>query len=157
MYRVETVEKRHQLGQSMVEYTVLLIALTAAMLTVSGGEYGHVGTRKSTPTEQHYQQYDRSLMQAVHQRYRAQSYGLRITELPELNVDGLSQYYNRLEKFPALSSEINKVAGHLNKVNQNFNDVNEGLSKLKVLKKRVKAGFKTFKKKVRSSLGVFKG
>jgi hypothetical protein len=139
----------------MVEYTVVLIAITTALLTVLPSEDGHVGTGKSKPGDANYSKYDGSLMQAMHERYEAQSFGLRISEMPERNNSELVQYYNRLEKFPALSTGIEKVSSQLTQVNQSFNDINDGLASINSLKERASTEFNSAKEKVQSSLDVF--
>jgi len=147
--------KRYQSGQSMVEYTVILIAMSTALYTVTTSEFGHVGTQKLEVTDPNFEKYNRSLLQAMHNRYEAQSFGLRISELPERNFDEITGYYDRLEKFPTLSSEIGQVSSNLNKLNQNLNDVNDGISTLNTLKESAESGMKSVKDSVTDALDIF--
>lgn len=155
MQNTKALSRQYQLGQSMVEYTVILIALSAALFTVTSSDYGHVGTQKLDVNDPNFEKYDRSLLQAMHNRYEAQSYGLRISDLPERNIDEITGYYNRLEKFPTLSSEIAQVSSNLNKLNQNLNDINDGITSLNAYKESAKSGLNAIKDSVTDALDVF--
>ncbi len=115
--------KRYQSGQSMIEYSVVLVALTVALLNVyDEPDQVTLGLNKDD---------ENTLMYAVHQRYTAQSYGLRISELPEReNMEDIAAYYDELEKFPKLSKKLHSVASSLNEVTGYVNDINTNITEL---------------------------
>ena len=69
--------------------------------------------------------------------------------------DEITGYYDRLGKFPTLSSEIGQVSSNLNKLNQNLNDVNAGISTLNTLKESAESGMNTVKDSVTDALDIF--
>jgi len=116
-------KRRYQSGQSMIEYTVILMALTALLVNVSGdpdeSTLGLSSEDKNT------------LMYSVHQRYTAQDFGLRVSELPEReNLDDITNYYDELEKFPDLSKKLNSVASSINTVTEAVDDIESNISTL---------------------------
>ena len=112
--------QRLQQGQSMVEYTVVLVALTTALMTAG---LGSVGLSKND---------DQSLLQAMHQRYTTQAYSLSITELPEgRDLAELADYYNSLDKYPELSQRLQDASESINKVSQGIAKVSDGVNTLK--------------------------
>jgi len=92
--------KRLQGGQSMAEYVVILMALTAALLWPwDGTEEGRpVGLMQNDPG---------SLLQAVANKHRGHVYALSLPEIPETDdlVD-LADYYDSLGKYPELSPQV---------------------------------------------------
>ena len=118
-----------QRGQSMVEYIVVLGALSAALLyvtyTTRGGETipeGYIGSRESDQG---------SLVQAINQKHRGQGYALSLSEIPETDkFDELSAYYDRLEKYPELSNKLTEVKGKLDQVNRAIKNVDRVASQI---------------------------
>ena len=148
--------KRSQQGQSMVEYTVVLVALTTALMTAG---LGSVGLSKND---------DQSLLQAMHQRYTTQAYSLSITELPEgRDLAELAAYYDSLDKYPELSKRLQEASESINKVSQGISKVSDGVNTLKAYTDPKKALdnldttamqneiTKTMKKAVKDSMNPF--
>jgi hypothetical protein len=127
--------KKHQKGQSMIEYTVILIALTTTLYSVTQGSSttGIVGTNKDQKG---------SLMNALHERYTDQSLAIRITELPEYRDLGeISTYYNQLNKFPTLSGQIYRADAEMDKLKNQLDTYNgyvQNLAKYKDIKNTAK-------------------
>lgn len=105
-----------QRGQAMVEYVVILAALTAALLLAGSGSV-------------------EELRQAVVDKQRGQSYALSLSEIPETDDLGeLAGYYKDLGKYPQLAeqldgsgAQLNQLADRLEQTNQllgNFNPQN---------------------------------
>ena len=101
-----------QQGQSMVEYTVILMALTVALLGIGYSDStGNIGLNKDE---------EGSLLNAVHNRYTEQAYALSITELPEHPDYGdLVQYYASHNKYPSLQPWLNDADSALNQFESN--------------------------------------
>lgn len=128
----------NQRGQSMVEYTVILIALTTALYTItSSGDRGKlIGSDKHQPD---------SLLQAMHQHYTQQSYALRLSQLPERHSQqDLAQYYDALNKYDALAPQLNNWAASVNQLNgkvmsanQNIKNVRSQIDQAKNLKRKL--------------------
>lgn len=88
--------KKSQSGQSMVEYVVVLVALTLAVLSLGDGDF-------STPEDGNMDE----LRQAIDFRYRGYSYAVSLSELPESeNPLEVAQYYDSLGKHPELASQM---------------------------------------------------
>ncbi len=86
---------KHQKGQSMVEYVVILGALSAALLLPG---LGSVGTEQSDGN---------SLLKAVADKHRGHGYALSLSEIPETDkLIELADYYDKLEKYPELSPQL---------------------------------------------------
>ena len=115
--------KRYQSGQSMIEYTVILMALTVLLVNVTG--------EPEEPTLGLSRVDENTLMYAVHQRYTAQDFGLRISELPvRSNLADITDYYDELEKFPHLSKKLDGGASSINKVTEAVNSIESSISTL---------------------------
>lgn len=83
-------------GQAMVEYTVILVALTLAVLAVGDGDF-------STPEDGNINE----LRQAVQFKYRGYSYALSLSEIPESDDLGeVADYYDSLGRHPELASKL---------------------------------------------------
>ena len=120
--------KKYQKGQSMVEYTVILIALTTTLYSVTqdSSTVDIVGTNKDQTG---------SLMHALHERYTDQSLAIRITELPEYSdLSEISAYYNQLNKFPTLSGQIYRADAEMNKLKNQLDTYNGYVQNLKKYK-----------------------
>jgi len=77
-----------QNGQSMVEYTVILAALTAALLAAGPGSV-------------------EELRQGVVDKQRGYSYAISLSEIPESgDLQEIAAYYKRLGKYPALQPQL---------------------------------------------------
>ena len=84
-----------QRGQAMVEYVVILAALTAALLLAGNGSV-------------------EDLRQAVVDRHRGQSYALSLSEIPETDdLELLAEYYRDLGKYPELADQLGNAGGQL--------------------------------------------
>ncbi|HEX5056720.1 MAG TPA: hypothetical protein VFX02_09505 [Gammaproteobacteria bacterium] len=89
-------KKNPQSGQSMVEYVVVLAALTLAVLAIGDGDF-------STPEDSNMDE----LRQAIDYRYRGYSYAVSLSEIPESeNPLEVAQYYDSLGKYPELASQM---------------------------------------------------
>jgi len=77
-----------QRGQSMVEYTVILAALTAALLAAGRGSVDE-------------------LRKAVIDKQRGYSYAVSLSEIPESgDLTEIAAYYKRLDKYPGIQAEL---------------------------------------------------
>lgn len=102
-----------QRGQSMVEYVVILAALTAALLTAGNGSV-------------------EALRNSVVDWHRGQSYALSLSEIPETDDLGeLATYYQDLGKYPELADQLagagdslDTLADRLQQTNQLLGDFN---------------------------------
>ena len=109
-----------QAGQSMIEYSVILVALTTALMAAG---LGSVGLSKND---------DQSLMQALHQRYTAQAYALSVTELPEgRDLGELAAYYQDLNKYPELAAQLQDASIAINQASQGIAKATQGINTLK--------------------------
>jgi Flp pilus assembly pilin Flp len=108
-------------GQAMAEYVVILVALSAALMTAGNGMIGF-----SKDDED-------SLVQALHNRYTTQAYALSISEIPEGAGDlgELANYYLALDKYPALRPKLQTADAALTKVTTGLAKLNLGLDGLK--------------------------
>jgi Flp pilus assembly pilin Flp len=107
-------------GQAMIEYVVILAALSAALIASGNGSIGLSKTDNG------------SLLEAMHERYTEQAYALSISEAPETDdLAELAEYYNSLNKYPALSSKLEVAAVTLAKVTNGLAVVDKGLTTLK--------------------------
>lgn len=96
---------RWQAGQSMVEYLVIVGALTAALIGTGG--LGTVGFSKND---------EKSLMQAMHDHFEFQTFALSISELPERrDLADLAEYYEGEGKFERLSNQLGWVGDPMGK------------------------------------------
>ena len=119
-----------QAGQSMVEYVVVLMALTAALLytdyTTRSGESlpkGYIGTSESDQG---------SLIQAINQKHRGHSYALSLSEIPETDdLQQLKIYYDSLNKYPQFSPQLGSIASKIGQVSSNLNKVTNTVNQLK--------------------------
>jgi hypothetical protein len=80
----------------MVEYVVVLSALTLAVLAIGDGDF-------STPEDSNIEE----LRQAIGFRHRGYSYAVSLSEIPEAeNPLEVAEYYNSLGKHPELASQM---------------------------------------------------
>lgn len=85
-----------QYGQSMVEYVVVLSALTLAVLAIGDGDF-------STPEDSNIDE----LRQAIDFRHRGYTYAVSLSEIPEAeNPLEVAQYYDSLGKHPELANQM---------------------------------------------------
>lgn len=114
----------------MVEYVVVLGALSAALLyvnyTTRDGRSipeGYIGSSEADPG---------SLIQAINRKHRGQGYALSLSEIPETdNMGELQAYYDRLGKFPELSKQLGDISGKLGQVNSGIQKVTKVVRKIK--------------------------
>ena len=119
-----------QRGQSMVEYVVILGALSAALLYVSyttrDGQdipYGYIGSRESDPG---------SLIQAINQKHRGQGYALSLSEIPETDdLQQLQVYYDRLDKYPELSKQLGDLSSKLGEIDSRIRRTTQVINQIK--------------------------
>lgn len=89
-------KNNRQSGQSMVEYVVVLAALTLAVLAMGDGDF-------STPEDSNINE----LRQAIDFRHRGYTYAVSLSEIPEAeNPLEVAQYYDSLGKHPELASQM---------------------------------------------------
>ena len=111
----------------MVEYVVILGALSAALLTVDyttrdGTDIpnGYIGTGEGDQG---------SLIQAINQKHRGYGYALSLSEFPESDDWAtLSAYYDSLEKYPELSSQLRSGGQALGQVTSGLNQITSGIN-----------------------------
>ncbi|MGD2117609.1 MAG: hypothetical protein PVG66_04560 [Chromatiales bacterium] len=109
--------KQKQRGQSMVEYVVILSALTAALLMPG---LGSVGTSQSDAN---------SLLKAVADKHRGHGYALSLSEIPETaDLAELAAYYESLGKYPELSPQIKTGAQKLGEFSNQLTNLGNLLS-----------------------------
>lgn len=88
--------KIRQTGQSMVEYTVILVALTMAVLAVGDGDF-------STPEDSNIDE----LRQAIDFNHRGYTYAVSLSEYPESeDLAAIADYYDSLGKHPELADQM---------------------------------------------------
>jgi Flp pilus assembly pilin Flp len=110
----------HSKGQAMVEYIVILVALSAALISAGNGSIGFSKDDKD------------SLVQALHNRYTTQAYALSISEIPEgRDLGELADYYLALDKYPGLSPKLKTADEALTVVTSGLDLVTTGLDGLK--------------------------
>ncbi|MCP3671731.1 MAG: hypothetical protein GY814_15135 [Gammaproteobacteria bacterium] len=108
--------KQNQRGQSMVEYVVVLAALTAALLAPGLGSVGV--TQDDTD----------SLLRAVASKHRGHGYALSLSEIPETDtLSELSEYYDSLGKYPDLSAQLASGADVLDQLASTLNTADSTL------------------------------
>jgi len=118
-----------QRGQSMVEYVVILMALSAALLTVdytsrTGVDMpeGYIGTSEAD---------EGSLIQAIHMKHRGHNYALSLAEIPETDDwVALADYYDSLNKYPELSAQIRSGGDKLGQLTSGINNITAGVNKV---------------------------
>lgn len=123
---------RKQTGQSMVEYTVILVALTTALIGIgtssNESHLGSVGLNKKQ---------DGSLLNVVHRRYTEQTYALSISDLVEHpDYGALADYYAQQEKYPQLVPHLKKGDKYLDQVADGVGKAAEAVDRLKDFKPR---------------------
>ncbi|HEY3486551.1 MAG TPA: hypothetical protein VGL10_00660 [Gammaproteobacteria bacterium] len=85
-----------QYGQAMVEYVIILAALTLAVLAIGDGDF-------DTPEDSNVNE----LRQAIDYRHRGYTYALSLSEIPEAeNPLEVAEYYDSLGKHPELASQM---------------------------------------------------
>ncbi len=95
---MKITKKKFQHGQSMVEYVVILSALTMAVLALGDGDF-------NTPADSNIEE----LRQAIGYRHRGYTYALSLSEIPEAeNPMEVAMYYDSLGKHPELASQMAK-------------------------------------------------
>jgi hypothetical protein len=88
--------KKSQSGQSMVEYVVVLSALTLAVMALGDGDF-------NTPADSNIEE----LRQAIDYRHRGYTYALSLSEIPEdENPMEVAMYYDSLGKHPELAGQM---------------------------------------------------
>jgi Flp pilus assembly pilin Flp len=88
--------RKYTTGQAMVEYAVVLVALTLAVLAVGDGDF-------STPEDSNIDE----LRQAVDFRYRGYTYAVSLSEYPESeDLLEIADYYDSLGKHPELADQM---------------------------------------------------
>lgn len=119
-----------QKGQAMVEYTIVVMALIAALLAPSiwlssdtSGE-GTIGLDQSQQG---------TLLRAVANKHRGYGYALSLAEIPEtdgtdVKLKELAAYYDSLGKYPGLSAQLKQGANKLTQWNGQLNSLNKLLS-----------------------------
>jgi hypothetical protein len=95
-YGVMTNKNKSQSGQAMVEYVVILAALTLAVLALGDGDF-------DTPEDSNIDE----LRQAIDFRHRGYTYAVSLSEIPEAESPlEVAQYYDSLGKHPELASNM---------------------------------------------------
>lgn len=108
----------------MIEYTVILVALTTTLYSVTQGLSTSevVGVNKDQ---------DGTLMNALHQSYTSQNLAIRISELPEYSdLSEMKKYYDQLEKFPTLANQLKSADTQMNNVKQQLDTYNSYIGEL---------------------------
>jgi hypothetical protein len=129
------MSKRKQLGQSMVEYTVILIAITVGLSAVV------IGNEKGLDDDN-----NPSLLGAMHTRYNQQSYAVRLTELPESqDLTAIVSYYSALNKYPELVNNMGQAATKIKEVTGKIDSVSSKLVELNNYKDKAQDLINKFK------------
>ncbi len=120
------MRSRHtQRGQSMVEYTVILIALSAALLAPIGT--GSPGSPVGTSEDD-----EGSLLKAVADKHRGHGYAVSLSEIPESDdLIAMADYYDRLDKFPELSKQMRTGGELANKFSNQLSSLTNAVSTFK--------------------------
>lgn len=113
----------------MVEYVVILGALSAVLLTANytasdGTDYpqGYIGTGEGDQG---------SLIQAINMKHRGHNYALSLTEIPESSDwTTLADYYDSLNKYPQLSPQIRSGAQTMGQITNGLNDLASGINQV---------------------------
>ncbi len=108
----------------MIEYTVILVALTTTLYSVTQGLSTSevVGVNKDQ---------DGTLMNALHQSYTSQNLAIRISELPEYSdLSEMKKYYDQLEKFPTLANQLQSADTKMNNIKQQLDTYNNYVGEL---------------------------
>jgi Flp pilus assembly pilin Flp len=106
-------------GQAMVEYIVILVALSAALISAGNGSIGFSKNDNG------------SLVQALHNRYTEQAYAISISESPEFNdLNKLAEYYESLDKYPSLRGHLNTAGNTMTQLTNGLASVDQGLNNL---------------------------
>jgi hypothetical protein len=115
-----------QRGQSMVEYTVILMALTLALLAPWGSRPGSpVGVTENDQG---------SLLKAVADKHRGHGYAVSLSEIPETDqLADLADYYERLDKYPELTPQLKTGAAMMNKFSNQLTSLSSMISKFKAV------------------------
>jgi Flp pilus assembly pilin Flp len=109
--------RKRSTGQSMVEYTVILVALTLAVLAAGDGDF-------STPEDGNINE----LRQAVQFKYRGYSYALSLSEIPESdNLVEVADYYDSMGRHPELADQLSLAGGSLDSMLEDYVDFVSGL------------------------------
>lgn len=131
---------RRQTGQSMVEYVVILAALSAALLAPGLGSVGITQNESG------------SLLEAIASKHRGHSYALSLSEIPETDdLTELSVYYGTLGKYPELSPQLAAGASTLGNLANTLNQVDNTLQNFDISK--FKDPFNNIN--VKPDLGIF--
>ena len=120
---------RVQSGQAMVEYVVVLMVLTAVLLTAnytasdgSNMPDGYIGTSEADQG---------SLVQAINMKHRGHNYALSLSEIPETDDwTALADYYDSLNKYPELSPQIRSGAQAMGQITNGLNQITSGVSQV---------------------------
>lgn len=108
----------------MIEYTVILIALTTTLYSVTQGLSTSevVGVNKDQAG---------TLMNALHQSYTSQNLAIRISELPEYSdLSEMKNYYDQLGKYPTLANQLKSADTQMNNVKQQLDTYNNYIGEL---------------------------
>ena len=124
-----SVVNNNQCGQAMVEYVVILVALSAVLLTANytAGDgtnlpRGYIGFSEADQG---------SLVQAINQKHRGHNYALSLSEIPETdNWVALAAYYDSLNKYPELSGQLGQAGQKMGQITSGINKINSGLSQV---------------------------
>jgi len=109
-----------QLGQSMVEYVVILGALSAALLAPGLGSIG------TSPTDQN------SVLKAISDKHRGHGYTISLSEPPETDeLLVLADYYDRLGKYPELSAQLRSGGTKLGAFSSHLTQLGSAINQLK--------------------------
>tara|TARA_Y100001935_G_scaffold255643_1_gene270415 strand:- start:19542 stop:19943 length:402 start_codon:yes stop_codon:yes gene_type:complete len=87
--------RSYQKGQSMVEYVVIIGALSAALILPGLGSIGII------PTDQD------SVLEGFSNKHRGHGFAISLSEMPETDsLAELAAYYERLGKYPELTPQL---------------------------------------------------
>lgn len=100
-----------QSGQSMVEYTIVLVALTMALLAVSGGSNNQDGNIYE-------------LQQAIVEKFRGYSYAVSLSEYPESdNLTTIADYYDSMGRHPEVANQLREGDSKVTEIIDTYVDV----------------------------------
>ncbi|MFQ5658867.1 MAG: hypothetical protein ACE5GZ_00465 [Gammaproteobacteria bacterium] len=127
-----------QIGQSMVEYTIVLVFGVLALTTGPSGDVMQ------------------DLLKVIKQNYEGYSYGISLSELPDF--DSATEYKNALKQHGVPPQEIDRLAVETSKLYPDLKPYNKDpvaqLKKLQSIKKAKKQLQDRVKKAVRNATSI---
>tara|TARA_Y100001935_G_C17296452_1_gene506371 strand:+ start:236 stop:637 length:402 start_codon:yes stop_codon:yes gene_type:complete len=111
--------KKYQKGQSMVEYVVIIGALSAALILPGLGSIGLSPTDKD------------SVLEGFSNKHRGHGFAMSLSEIPETDsLAELAAYYERLGKYPELSPQLKSGSQKLGQFSNRLTEMGNFVKKV---------------------------